>query len=72
MKKTNERLLVTTGGWDGTGYDGEGKERPVYVNDKGEKFVKGRGYKGQWCYLKVTEKRHEVSGLIEVEYYDYQ
>ena len=68
MKKTNEKITVTTGGWDGTGYKGEGKERVVYINDKGEKFIKAR-FGNIWSYLKVLDERHEVSGLLKAEYH---
>jgi len=68
MTKTNERITVTTGGWDGTGYNGEGKARIAYLNAKGEKFIKAR-FRNIWSYLKVLETTHKVSGLLEAEYW---
>jgi hypothetical protein len=70
MKKTNERIRVTTVGWDGTGYNGEAKERPIYTDAAlpGKKFVKARFGK-IWSYLIVTNERHPESGEIEVSYF---
>jgi hypothetical protein len=73
FKKTNERIRVTTGDWDGTGYNGEAKERPVYISNdgqhKGKKFIKAR-FNGIWSYLEVLETLHQVSGEREVRYFD--
>ena len=61
--KLKDRITVTTLGWDGTGYDGEGKERPVYTMTAhpGKLFIKAR-YK-TWCYLVVTDEVHPKTGL---------
>jgi hypothetical protein len=70
FKKTTERVRVTMSGWDGTGYNGEAKERPVYACDTrpGERFVKAR-FGGIWAYHEVLDTRHEVSGEREVAYF---
>lgn len=70
--KSKEKMVVTMGGWDGTGYDGEGKARQVYTSNwnPGKKFVKGRGSHGVWCFCLVREDQpHEVSGLPTAEYF---
>jgi len=68
MTKTMEKITVTTGGWDGTGYNGEGKARIVYTNAKGEKFIKAR-FGNIWSYLKILDTKHKVSGLLETAYH---
>jgi hypothetical protein len=68
MVKTSEKIMVTTGGWDGTGYNGEGKARVVYRDEQGEKFIKAR-FGNIWSFLKVLDTKHEVSGLLQAEYF---
>lgn len=69
--KTKERMVVTMGGWDGTGYDGEGKARQVYVSNwyPGKKFVKARGSHNVWCFCVISGKPHRISGLPEADYF---
>lgn len=57
--KTKEKMMVTTNGWDGKQYDGEGKMREVWTNKNlpNKKFV--RLYQRQhkvYCFFIVTDK----------------
>ena len=78
-RKTSEKVEITYGGWDGKSYNGEGKRTNVWVCDKypGKKFVHIRktfssiyeNYKAD-CFHEITDKKHRISGLPVVEYFD--
>ncbi len=69
MIKTNRKVRITFSGWDGKSYNGEGRNLTVYKHP----FIDGdfvRGYfKGDRCYHKVTDRRHPVSGELEVDFF---
>lgn len=62
FEDTKQKESVTFEGWDGSGYNGEGKNVPVYTNkENGKRYV--RTYNRGWCcYHEVTDKKHPVSG----------
>lgn len=70
--ETKEKVEITMNGWDGTGYDGEGKTMNVWVN----KMVPNAKYVCKWmpsyeayCILLVNfDRKHEKTGLPTVEY----
>ena len=75
FNETNEKVVITFGGWDGKSYDGEGRKMNVWVSpmEPDAKFV--CVYLAKYkCYTfhKITEQKHDVSGLPCVTYYtDY-
>ncbi len=41
FEDTKKKEFVTFEGWDGTGYNGEGKQVPVYTNkENGKRYVR--------------------------------
>ncbi len=70
--ETNKKELITFGGWDGTGYNGEGKMMKLWTSEKfpNDKFIcKWMSCYQAWCILKVTDFKHKESGLPEVQYF---
>lgn len=70
--ETKEKVTFTYSGWDGTGYDGEGKTQRVWRRKNSEdKFIcKWMPCYHSYCILKVDESyRHEKSGLPTVDFY---
>lgn len=69
--KTKEKMMVTTNGWDGKQYDGEGTMRDIWVNENmpNEKFIRlyNRRHK-VYCFLIITDKISKF-GANKVEYY---
>jgi hypothetical protein len=61
FKKTNERIRVTMGGWDGTGYDGEAKERPVYVSARGQRRARNQ-------LLQLPDRAFEIPLRAQARY----
>lgn len=62
--KTNEKIEVTFGGWDGKSYDGETRKMNVWVCDKmpGKKFV----YKRQGGFENWDGGKYKIDGAFEV------
>lgn len=69
--KTKEKINVTTHGWDGKQYDGEGKLREVWIleNEPGKKFIRlyHRGHK-VYCFFIITDEISKA-GANEISYY---
>ena len=69
--KTKEKMMVTTHGWDGKQYDGEGTMREVWTceNHPNKKFVRlyHRGQK-VYCFLLITDEISKF-GANEIYYY---
>ncbi len=67
FKETSKKVELTMEGWDGTGYNGEGKKMNVWENDAfpNDIFVcKWMPCFRRYCVLKVnTSRKHSVSGL---------
>ena len=71
MIKTNRKVRVTFGGWDGKSYNGEARNLTVYNHPlMAGDFVRGM-FRGSRCYHKVTDRRHPKSGEREVEFFNY-
>lgn len=74
FKETKEKVDITMGGWDGTGYNGEGKKMNVWVSETapGKKFVcKWMPRYQEYCLLAVDfDAKHEVSNLPTVSFYN--
>lgn len=71
MIKTNRKVRITFGGWDGKSYNGEGCNRTVYTHPlRGGDYVRGY-FNGSRCYHKVTDRRHPVSGERMVEFFTF-
>lgn len=70
--KTNRKVRITFGGWDGKSYNGEGKNMVIYTNPNmpDKDFVRAN-FKGDRCYHMVTDKRHHKSGEREVVFYNF-
>lgn len=69
--ETNKKVEFTYSGWDGTGYNGEGKKQNIWViPGDGRQFVMRymSCYKA-YCFLEVTNEKHEVSGLPVAQFY---
>ena len=69
--KTKEKMVVTTHGWDGKQYDGEGRVREVWRSENlpNKKFVRlyHRGQK-VYCFFLVTDEISKF-GANEIYYY---
>lgn len=69
--KTKEKMMVTTNGWDGKQYDGEGKMREVWIseNHPDKKFVRlyHRGYK-VYCFFIITDEISKF-GANKIHYF---
>lgn len=64
--ETEEKTTFTYGGWDGTGYNGEGKKQRVWrrANDTGKYVCKYMPCFHAYCILKIDESyKHPVTGL---------
>lgn len=64
--ETKEKVTFTFGGWDGTGYNGEGKTQSVWrrPNDTSKYICKWMPRYHAYCILKIEESyKHAVSGL---------
>lgn len=74
FKETKEKVEITMGGWDGTGYNGEGKKMNVWVSETSpeKKFVcKWMPCYQEYCILVVDfDAKHEVSNLPTVSFYN--
>jgi hypothetical protein len=67
FEDTKKKEFVTFGGWDGTGYNGEGKNVPVYTHkENGKRYV--RTYNRGWrCYHEITDQKHPASGAYKLD-----
>jgi len=67
FEDTRKKEFVTFEGWDGTGYNGEGKNVPVYIHKQnGKRYV--RTYARGWrCYHEITDQKHPVSGAYKLD-----
>lgn len=73
--ETKEVIEITFLGWDGTGYDGEGKKMKVWTcNNDDKKYVcKWMPCYKAWCVLVVTDEKHEKTNLPIVTFFaDYE
>lgn len=68
--QTKEMAFVTLNGWDGKSYNGEGRNLRVWVDDKGNKFVKLM-YKGSSYFHIITNEIHPKSGVVIAEFFTY-
>ena len=76
FEKTKEKMFVTTHGWDGKQYDGEGRMREVWTHKDcpGKKYV--RLYERRcrlWTYHIIEDRlskhgAHEICYVITDEY----
>ena len=74
FKETKEKVEITMGGWDGTGYNGEGKKMNVWTSETApdKKFVcKWMARYKQYCLLVIDfDSKHEKTGLPTVSFYN--
>lgn len=72
FKETPKKVEITMAGWDGTGYDGEGKKMNVWTNE----YIPGATFVCKWmpcykefCFLQVDfNDKHEKTGLPKVHF----
>lgn len=74
FKETSKKVEFTMGGWDGTGYDGEGKKMNIWTDDNmpDMTFVcKWMPCYQEYCILKIDfNEKHEVSGLPQAYFFN--
>lgn len=73
-RETSRKVEFTMSGWDGTGYQGEGKKMNIWVNPLKPEGIFVCRYMAcykKWCVLKICkEQLHEISGLPIAFYED--
>ena len=74
FKETSKKVEITMTGWDGTGYNGEGKKMNIWTNDRMPEAVfvcKWMPEYQEYCVLKVDfDNKHEKTGLPQVDFFD--
>lgn len=74
FQKTNKKVRITFGGWDGKSYNGEAVNLSAYTNPDfpGKVFVRTRSAKFHAViYHEVLNETHKVSGEKTVSVFTY-